>query len=241
MMSPGDQMLAGENVSEPGKGTLLEKMKWVRATAESHVIDGLNVGDVCDQLEGVEEEGDSEGEDEDDSDEEEYEQNADGAARLLRNYDGGLTKDAFDFEACAAEVDFIINHKYSSLSGSKQYEKAFDAFHEIQALISVIAKHVGSESPFMGKVRALRALINIGLSVVGSEGDVVAHEIRTLFASDDEIPKLIVSIVKSVEKPARSKMGFEDELASLVEDAQSYGIDIFDELADPAVMLNAGP
>ena len=144
-----------------------------------------------------------------------------------------------DFEACSAEVDFIINNKYSSLSGSKQYEKAFDAFREIQALISIIEKHVGPDLPYIDKIRALRALINIGQSVAGSEGDVVAHEIRTLFASDDEISELIISIIKSVEVPERSRMGLEDELESLVGTAQSYGIKSFDGLADPAVMLEA--
>lgn len=129
MMSPGDRVLAGNNVSEPGKGTLLDKMKWVRATADSHVIEGLKVSNMCNELEGEDKDDDSDEED----DEEEAEQ---------QGY-GGLAKDLFDFDTCAAEVDFVINHKHSSLSGSKQYEKAFGVFSESQSQIRIVEKNAG--------------------------------------------------------------------------------------------------
>lgn len=86
-----------------------------------------------------------------------------------------------------------------------------------------------------------RALIKIGHAVVESEGDVVAHEIRTLFTSDNETPELIISIIKSAEVPERNRMGlyrsFAEDLESLVETAQSYGNNSFDGLADAAAML----
>ncbi|PIA97619.1 hypothetical protein CB0940_06612 [Cercospora beticola] len=49
-MSEDECVAAGQNVSEVGKGTLLEKLEWVCAEAEDHCLEDLDVSEACARL-----------------------------------------------------------------------------------------------------------------------------------------------------------------------------------------------
>lgn len=140
------------------------------------------------------------------------------------------------FEACFRDVDFIINAKYSSLSGIKQYEKACQGCNEIDDQIDLIQQNSGPKASNVAKRKAMDALINIGLAILLSKHGVVAEVVRTHYQFDDIIAKSIVSIMKSIPVAGRKGMAQEgsivDMMQALVDLAKGQAIDSFDGLRE---------
>jgi hypothetical protein len=97
-----------------------------------------------------------------------------------------------DFDSYTQKISKIYN-KYSSSSGSKEYDNAGYADEEIQAVISAIEAKVPHVS-FSGKQDAINAIIEITLEVAESDGSTLESEVRKSYywgAIDDTINRII--------------------------------------------------
>lgn len=228
-MSREERLAAGRNISEEGKGTLLSNMEWVHTRAEGLAIAGLDVSQAISLLRARSSANENPVIDSQQQVATVQQEQADVDAE-------GGPWDFESFESCAATFNHIINESYSDLSGSKQYEKSGDALREVQAEIKLISEKISRPLSLDSKGKALIALIEIGRCVIGSEGNVIAHEIRKDYQRDTQISKLICSVISSVPSQRRTelfeKIKLETLIHDLVDEAQAYGINCFDGLRD---------
>lgn len=96
-----------------------------------------------------------------------------------------------------------INKEHSSLSGSKQYEKAFDVFYDIKDDIRNIAQQAGRTASDATRRNALEGLRKVGKTVSLSGGDTLSHEVKKHFQGDQEMTDAMLSVVDAMSNEER--------------------------------------
>ncbi|CAK1360581.1 unnamed protein product [Cercospora beticola] len=223
-MSEDECVAAGQNVSEVGKGTLLEKLEWVCAEAEDHCLEDLDVSEACARLRY---------DDPDEVTDEEYEKEDEG---------GGDDQDE--------EEDEDENQEdYEREMKDPPEETMDEATHQTRTrnrltpLNSQLAL-MKSNIYYYGyaKEMALDALVNIGNLILMAEGSVVAKEIRAQLSHVQIIPELILSIVRSISESDRKAIGKEgrltEDLTRLIAVAKGRAVTVYDCLGQAIEMLS---
>lgn len=248
-----ERLSAGLNVSEPGNGTLLEKMEWVSNKANRSAIDGLLLGRANVMLRGGHDSGDmsaiagegieSDGEDEDeienedlsDPEEEEEEAEEDGQDDDDRTDDGDSCdvppRNFIAFDACAAEVHCILNQRSYSRELNRRSSELREAYADIQGEIELIRNKIREPLSLDSKGQAIVALLGIGSHIFATSR---ANEIQYKYQNDTEISKLVRSIIISVEREERgdlfARLRLKDRIQRLISETQGRGIHCFDTL-----------
>lgn len=101
----------------------------------------------------------------------------------------------YRFEGNVAQVDYIINEKWARLSGTKQYNKAWDAADMVNSEIAKIAQSITKKSNRHTKINAILGLCEIG-SIVAEGGDCIGAEVRKHVGYDDTLVNTMKDIVK---------------------------------------------
>ncbi|KAF1345041.1 hypothetical protein BDV97DRAFT_40151 [Delphinella strobiligena] len=86
-----------------------------------------------------------------------------------------------DFDHLSKEVWHELNTRYSGLSGSKQYDRAYDALGVVLDCVAEIGEQTPVHASFGTKKSALETLRKMGRSVCLSNSDVVGHEVYQAF------------------------------------------------------------
>ncbi|KAK5123956.1 hypothetical protein LTR85_002153 [Meristemomyces frigidus] len=101
------------------------------------------------------------------------------------------------------DVEYILNEKYRSNSGSREYEMAGDAVHDIEEIIRKIEKEAHPELSCSNKLRALETLLDIGHSVVDAPSSTLGSEVSKSFQRDYRISAAMCSILNSMSVKER--------------------------------------
>jgi hypothetical protein len=140
----------------------------------------------------------------------------------------------YGFHANVISVDYIINQKWARLSGSKQYNKAWDATEMVNDEITTIAQSVTKRSHYETKVNAILALCEVG-HVVAVGGDCIGSEVRKHVGYDEVLVNTmwhIVNIMTADEKKALNIDG-KRGLGAFDKDRKSYCVfDDFEQVLD---------
>ncbi|MCJ1360389.1 MAG: hypothetical protein MMC33_010394 [Icmadophila ericetorum] len=143
-----------------------------------------------------------------------------------------------DFDRNSKEAWKAINVTYAKLSGSHQYDRAFDAYTTVRECIDEIAKQCTANASFGTNKSVLETLRKIGKSICLSN-NTVASEVRKSFRSETKLPGTMLKIVKSMSAAEKRAMlegdGWGDKLKELVKLAKSYVI--FEDLEADIVDL----
>lgn len=146
------------------------------------------------------------------------------------------------FSQHTSKVDELLNHShYLSLSGSKQYDAAFDVSDEILACATAIGKEVNVTDSLATKTNAIHALLEIADTVMESSGDCLSSEVRKHQQWDPTIASIIQEIVKNSSEQDRAEMGKNVELAGELQRVyrswNSEGMSAFDDLPEVLDMM----
>lgn len=96
-----------------------------------------------------------------------------------------------------------INKEHSHLSGSRQYDKAFDVYFDIVHDIQDIAKQAGSIASDETRRNALEGLRKIGKTVWLSAGDTLAHEVQKHFQNGRDMTEAMLDVVNAMSDQQR--------------------------------------
>ncbi|KAK4206507.1 hypothetical protein QBC37DRAFT_458852 [Rhypophila decipiens] len=102
------------------------------------------------------------------------------AASIKEKYDHKMAREAqkvIVFSQYSSDASYILNDKYSHLSGSKQYDKALNAGSSIEKMLRAISYAVDEHHSFGTKYNALEAIRAIFDEVI-SAGDTLGSEVR---------------------------------------------------------------
>lgn len=134
----------------------------------------------------------------------------------------------FEFDANAAQVDYIINEKWARLSGTKQYNKSWDAADLVNKEIAKIAQSVTKKSHHHTKINAILGLCDIG-SIVAVGGDCIGAEVRKQVGYDDTLVNAMKNIVKLMTIDEKRAFCQEDMDVLEAFDKERKGYCVFDE------------
>lgn len=103
------------------------------------------------------------------------------------------------FDHYSKSIWHDLNGEYDHLSGSKQYEMAFEVTEEICNSIITIGKEAGNaENSFGTKRSGLETLRKIGKTICLSSNDTLGHEVQKHFqyetCLDDAIKAIVVTL-----------------------------------------------
>jgi type II secretory ATPase GspE/PulE/Tfp pilus assembly ATPase PilB-like protein len=119
------------------------------------------------------------------------------AANLVHHcYDSHIRREqskVIDFDPYSKHIWSAINSRYSRLSGSKQYEKAFEVLDDVTGMISTISQKASAQHTSFGTKRsALETLRKIGKTICLS-GDTVGHEVRKQFQHESALEDAMIA------------------------------------------------
>lgn len=130
-------------------------------------------------------------------------------ARWARNrYHSILEKErakVINFDCHAQTVWYILNEKYSSMSGSKQYDMAGDAESEIDTLIDGISSQVKGSSSWGTKVSAIETLRKI-IQFVCLSYDTLGHEVRKDYSGPNAATGAMIQVLGCLTEVEREGM-----------------------------------
>lgn len=136
-----------------------------------------------------------------------------------------------DFDHYSQDADYIIDKKYTSGGGSREYEMAGDAVHDLEEIIEKIENDVKEARPplsYESKKSALDTLCKIGDSIVGADSSTLGSEVQKSFQRDYQISGAMCSILKSMTAEERQRVAQSGGLMEKVEDlegsADGYGM-----------------
>ncbi|TIA62540.1 hypothetical protein D6C77_02696 [Aureobasidium pullulans] len=132
-----------------------------------------------------------------------------------------------DFRSNVNQVDYVINEKWSRLSGSKQYDKAGDAAELVNDEITEIVGSVAPHSNSTTKINAVLALCDIG-SIVAAGGDCIGAEVRKQVGYDEELVNALWTIVETMSAADKMVMTAEDIQLLEAFDKERKGYCVFD-------------
>ncbi|KAK5738051.1 hypothetical protein LTR17_006294 [Elasticomyces elasticus] len=135
-----------------------------------------------------------------------------------------------DFSQYADEMDDIWD-KYSSNTGSKEYENAFRATSEFADLIRNVRDEVSAHSSFRTKTAALAALCEIGDEVVDGPSGCLGSEVRKHFQYDTRIAEAMCRILARATGTQLARIKADSkvlrDVRSLKASAEGYGFSIW--------------
>ncbi|KAL1976597.1 hypothetical protein VTN31DRAFT_2879 [Thermomyces dupontii] len=150
-----------------------------------------------------------------------------------------------DFDWYSKSVWRDLNVTYRKLSGSKQFDKAFEVYEDIRGTINHIAKQcTGIASP-QTRFNGLSVLRKIGKSIALS-GDTLGYEVRKGFQSDNTPENAMCSIVEKMSpeqrKNIRTGQSGTDDLYNKLLELKNLGDDycIFSDLNKVIELLDQG-
>lgn len=108
-----------------------------------------------------------------------------------------------DFDRYSKSVWKSINITYRSMSGSKQYEMAFDVAEEVTSTIRYIAKQSGSFANPKTRFNGLSVLRKIGKTIALSSTDTLGHEVQKQFQWDPCLEEGMLKIVSAMKPEER--------------------------------------
>ncbi|KAF1988363.1 hypothetical protein K402DRAFT_328885, partial [Aulographum hederae CBS 113979] len=145
-----------------------------------------------------------------------------------------------DFDHHSKDVWHQLNTRYSSMSGSKQYEQAGEVFRDIISTLETIVSSVAPHSSFSTKRSALATVRKIGKGILLSHG-CIPHEVLKDFQYESSFEDSVAKIISYMTEAERVKMSEADDgefpakLRELV--ALSEGHEIFVGLAKSLAIL----
>ncbi|KAK2758357.1 hypothetical protein FQN54_004206 [Arachnomyces sp. PD_36] len=108
-----------------------------------------------------------------------------------------------DFDHYSGSVWREINVTYSSMKGSKQYDKSFDVAHDVQDTINRIAKQCGPFANPRTRYNGLSVLRKIGKTIALSSTDTLGHEVQKQFSYGSYLEDGMVKIVSAMQPDER--------------------------------------
>jgi hypothetical protein len=148
--------------------------------------------------------------------------------------------EAYGFDENAAQVDYIINEKWARLSGSKQYNKAWDAAEMVNSEIAEIAQSVTKKSHCDTKINALLALCGIG-SIVAVGGDCIGSEVRKHVGYDEVLVNTLLAIVDLMTVDEKRILDSDDMEALEAFDKERKSYCVFDDFEQVLEKLKERP
>jgi len=114
--------------------------------------------------------------------------------------------DFYAFDKNILQVDYIINEKWAKLSGSKQYNRAWDATDLVNKEIAKIAQSTTKKSHHLTKIGAMLGLCEIG-SIVAVGGDCIGAEVRKHVGYDVTLVNAMLGIVSLMTIDEKRALG----------------------------------
>lgn len=96
-----------------------------------------------------------------------------------------------------------LNVEYSSLSGSKQYDRSYDVVQYIDANIKSIVRQAGPTASAGTRRNALEVLRKFGKSIVLSDSHTLGSEVRKNYQYDTSLVDGMKKIAKGMTEPER--------------------------------------
>lgn len=139
-----------------------------------------------------------------------------------------------EFDHYSEGADYILNEKYRSGSGSKEYDKAFDAVEELEEIIRTIEDEASGNTSYGSKKNALHTLRKIGDSIVSAPPSTLGSEVRKHFQRDSDLTSAMAAILECmtaeelerVAKSADDGARFVDKVKELEVSADGYGMNM---------------
>ena len=111
-----------------------------------------------------------------------------------------------------------LNVEYSKLSGSHQYDRAWDALETVEACFKAIRKACPVSASYGTKKSGLETCRKIGKSICLSNG-VIGDEVRKSFQEDNVLEETMMWIARTLNQDERDRLmndEFGDKLKELV-------------------------
>ena len=111
-----------------------------------------------------------------------------------------------DFDPDSKSVWSAINRRYSGMSGSRQYDMAFEVLESVTSTIRSIGDEASAQHTSFGTKRsALETLRKIGKTICLS-GDVIGHEVRKQFGAETVLEDAMNAVVAKMSEEECEKM-----------------------------------
>ena len=134
---------------------------------------------------------------------------------LMKAYDD-LIRQArarvINFDHYSSNVWHSINKTYKSMSGSKQYEIAFQVVDNVVSAINSIGEQAGVlQASFGTKSSGLQTLRKIGKTICLSGSDTLGHEVQKNFQHETALEDAMCNIVAFMTSEERSRLCLDDD------------------------------
>lgn len=133
---------------------------------------------------------------------------------------------AISFAKYVGQADYILNEKYSRLSGSKQYDASGDAQAALEAMLNAIVKRTKDISAYTTKKSAVETMRSIFETVLES-GGIIGREVRNdCYDWDSKFLQVMGKFTEEeLERLATEDGGtWVEQFRALVGSASSYGV-----------------
>ncbi|KAK3641359.1 hypothetical protein LTR56_011387 [Elasticomyces elasticus] len=134
-----------------------------------------------------------------------------------------------DFSQYTSEIGEIWD-KYSSNSGSKEYENSYRAASEFEDLIRKVRAEVSAHSSFGTKKAALATLYEIGDEVIDGPSSCLGSEVRKHFQDDTSVAEAMCHVLAVATVPELAKFKADSDLLGKIRKlkggAEDYGFDL---------------
>ncbi|KAK4952100.1 hypothetical protein LTR10_010020 [Elasticomyces elasticus] len=134
-----------------------------------------------------------------------------------------------DFSRHTNEIENIWA-KYSSNSGSKEYDNAFQAAEEFEDLIRQVREEVTVHSSYGTKMAALKALREIGDDVIDCPSSCLGSEVRKHFQDDTSLAEAMCHVLALATDPELASLKADNDVLGNIRDlersAEGYGFDM---------------
>lgn len=143
-----------------------------------------------------------------------------------------------DFDHYSKLAWKVINVTYRGLSGSKQYERSFEATSEVMGYIEAIRENSTIHASYDTKKNALETLRKIGKTICLS-GGTIGHEVRMQFQGEDCLEGTMLAIAASMTLEERARV-LTQEFESKLEELEGLANDqfLFEKLKDVRGILS---
>ncbi|KAJ4389007.1 hypothetical protein N0V93_006469 [Gnomoniopsis smithogilvyi] len=133
---------------------------------------------------------------------------------------------AISFAKYAGQADYILNEKYSRLSGSKQYDASGDVQAMLEAMLNAIVKRTKDVSAYATKKSAVETMRSIFETILDS-GGIIGREVRNdCYDWDSKFLQVMGRFTEEeLERLATEDGGaWVEQFRALVENASNYGV-----------------
>ncbi|OXV11034.1 hypothetical protein Egran_01207 [Elaphomyces granulatus] len=154
--------------------------------------------------------------------------------------EGRENRRIIDFDYHSRSVWKSLNVTYSKLSGSRQFEAAFDVQSSIDSTIETITKQCQRPSSAQTRRNGFEVLRKIGKSILLS-GDTLGHEVQKQFGSDHTLEDGMLAILQQMDLDEIVEIRYGnvggsnelwEKLLELKDLASQHGFDKFNDVID---------